>query len=151
MEPETRRCSRCGETKLIVEFTRDRSNKSGYHGWCKICNYIRLKDKLGTDHYKRYRKEWELQHRYGMTTEQYIQRIAQQDGCCCICRAKTERLVVDHDHKTGTVRGLLCVSCNGLLGLANDNPNVLQAAIEYLGAFESKVVIEQVVDCDEAS
>jgi hypothetical protein len=48
---------------------------------------------------------------------------------------KTIRLVVDHDHNTNQVRGLLCVACNGLLGSANEDLGVLAAAIEYLEQF----------------
>ena len=80
MEIETRLCPKCGEVKTLSEFTRDRSKKSGYHGYCKKCNYLRLKDKLGSDHYRRYRKEWELQHRYGMTSNEYTLRVAEQGG-----------------------------------------------------------------------
>jgi recombination endonuclease VII len=151
METDTRLCPRCGEVKLLTEFTRDRSKKSGYHGLCKRCNYLRLKDKLGSEHYRRYRKEWELQHRYGMNSVEYAQKIADQDGQCLICRLQSERLVVDHDHKTGQVRGLLCVSCNGLLGLANDSEPVLMAAIEYLRAFRSKGAVQQAAECEEAT
>jgi hypothetical protein len=132
METGTRLCPRCGEVKPLFDFTRDRSKKAGYHGLCKRCNYLRLKDKLGSEYYRRYRKEWELQHRYGMTSVEYAHQIADQRGLCLICGLQPERLVVDHNHDTGQVRGLLCVSCNGLLGLAKDNPLVLQAAIEYL-------------------
>lgn len=140
MEIETRLCPKCGEVKTLSEFTRDRSKKSGYHGYCKKCNYLRLKDKLGSDHYRRYRKEWELQHRYGMTSNEYTLRVAEHGGCCLICNSPSERLVVDHNHSTGQVRGLLCISCNGLLGLANDSRDILKAAIAYLGAFENNDV-----------
>lgn len=141
MEVDTRLCPRCGVVKPLVQFTRDRSKKSGYHGLCKRCNYLRLKDKLGSEHYRRYRKEWELQHRYGLTGIAYAQKVSNQDGRCLICRLQSERLVVDHNHTTGQVRGLLCVSCNGLLGMANDSQNVLLAAVEYLRAFEGKEVV----------
>jgi hypothetical protein len=151
MESDSRLCPRCGEVKPLTEFTRDRSKKSGYHGLCKRCNYLRLKDKLGSERYRRYRKEWELQHRYGMNSAGYAQRIADQDGRCRICRLQSERLVVDHNHKTGQVRGLLCVSCNGLLGLANDSEQVLMAAIEYLREFRDKDTVQQAVESEEAS
>jgi len=141
METDTRLCPRCGEVKPLVDFTRDRTKKSGYHGLCKRCNYLRLKDKLGSEHYRRYRKEWELQHRYGMTSTEYARKVAGQNGCCLICGLQSETLVVDHNHETGRVRGLLCVSCNGLLGLANDSQDVLMAAVEYLRTFEGNDTI----------
>jgi len=56
-----------------------------------------------------------------------------QKGRCLICtKIPTKQLVVDHCHTTGKVRGLLCDKCNFLLGLANDQINVLQNAIAYL-------------------
>jgi hypothetical protein len=97
-----------------------------------------LRDKLGSEYYRQYRKEWELKHRYGMSHAEYSQRIADQGGRCAICGVVTQKLVVDHNHQTSEVRGLLCVSCNGLLGLANDSPRVLAAAIEYLYVFDGK-------------
>jgi hypothetical protein len=151
METDTRLCPRCREVKPLVDFTLDRSKKTGYHGLCKRCNYLRLKDKLGSEHYRQYRKEWELQRRYGMTSAEYAQKIADQRGCYLICGLQSERLVVDHNHNTGQVRGLLCVSCNGLLGLANENPRVLVAAIEYLRAYAAttKVGGQFTTVCDE--
>jgi hypothetical protein len=135
MEITVRRCPRCGETKDLSLFTRDRTKKSGYHGLCKACNYTRLKDKLGTDHYRKYRKDWELLHRYNLTSAEYQAMLETQDGCCAICGSPNDKLVVDHDHATLQVRALLCIACNGLLGLANDDPARLAKAIEYLETY----------------
>jgi hypothetical protein len=53
----------------------------------------------------------------GVTDDEYARMLAAQGGGCAICGAtpKTRRLHVDHDHKTGTVRGLLCHRCNRAL------------------------------------
>jgi len=60
----------------------------------------------------------------------------EQKGCCVICgRHQTEfktRLAVDHNHKTGEVRGLLCRPCNAGIGLFNENLSRLENAINYL-------------------
>ncbi len=61
-----------------------------------------------------------------------------QDGCCAICkssdpgRKKSQWFCVDHDHKTGEVRGLLCNSCNAGLGFLKDSIETLAQAIIYL-------------------
>jgi hypothetical protein len=63
--------------------------------------------------------------------------LQQQNGLCAICKktetGKTSNLCVDHCHKTGKVRGLLCNNCNKGLGLFKDNPEVLLNASAYLG------------------
>jgi len=59
-----------------------------------------------------------------------------QDGVCAICGeppgGRWKKLHVDHDHETGRVRALLCVSCNRALGWFRDNPEILRKAIVYL-------------------
>jgi hypothetical protein len=61
-----------------------------------------------------------LKHRYNITIDQYNALNEQQHGLCAICgqppRGKMKRLSVDHDHITGKVRGLLCITCNRVLG-----------------------------------
>lgn len=72
---------------------------------------------------------------YGLTQEQIDQLIADRNGLCDICHkpAKTgKKLNVDHDHKTGKFRGMLCWSCNVGLGHLGDTPERLCAAAEYL-------------------
>jgi hypothetical protein len=76
----------------------------------------------------------------GITEEDYNRMFFQQQGRCWICDAEAathktspeKRLVIDHDHFDGTVRGLLCHKCNKALGLFNDNPELLVKAIAYL-------------------
>jgi hypothetical protein len=62
--------------------------------------------------------------------------VAEQGDKCAICgRAEPNgrgRWHIDHDHKTGKVRGLLCNNCNVLLGHAHEDPAILWAAIDYL-------------------
>lgn len=76
------------------------------------------------------------QYLYGVTPEQYAELLDQQGNRCAICRTDAPGgkggWHVDHDHATGRVRGLLCHSCNIMLGHANDDPARLQSALEYL-------------------
>lgn len=73
---------------------------------------------------------------YGLTVADYDDLVAAQDGRCRICGEPPARgrLVIDHDHETGRMRGLLCDECNTVLGLADDNPGRLRAAAEYVEA-----------------
>jgi CRISPR/Cas system-associated protein Cas10 (large subunit of type III CRISPR-Cas system) len=79
--------------------------------------------------------------RYGISLEHYDQLFEKQGGLCAICENPERRvsrsgevkpLVVDHDHETGRVRGLLCHDCNIALGLIEDNPEIAKAMVRYL-------------------
>lgn len=87
----------------------------------------------------KYRKE-HLMSRYGLTLEQYDSMFDVQKGTCAICGLPekallyglVKRLAVDHCHKTGKVRGLLCNSCNALLAKIGDSKEWLINAGKYL-------------------
>lgn len=83
---------------------------------------------------KKHIRENRLKRTFDITLEQYDQMLKDQDDKCAICGKKpTERyLSIDHDHKTDKIRGLLCDSCNLLLGHANDDPVILGKSIDYL-------------------
>lgn len=72
---------------------------------------------------------------YGLRDGQYEQLYAAQGGVCAICRrakGATKKLAVDHDHKTGYVRGLLCSPCNKILGHLRDDINAAGRVFSYL-------------------
>ncbi len=70
--------------------------------------------------------------KYGLCPDDYERLVDQQNGRCAICRGITTRLVVDHDHATGGVRGLLCNRCNVGIGMLGDDLKHLRAATRYL-------------------
>ena len=68
-----------------------------------------------------------------LTKEEFDERIRRQEGVCAICNKPSKgSLVIDHSHKTGTVRGLLCGPCNIGLGMFQDSPRLLLKAAQYL-------------------
>jgi len=77
-------------------------------------------------------RKWKLRDRYGITVEQYDEMITAQCEKCAICGDDLKQAFIDHDHKTGRVRGILCRDCNLMLGSAKDNINTLRNAIHYL-------------------
>lgn len=78
-------------------------------------------------------QDWYLRTEYGLTLVQYNAIRTKQRNRCAICRkSQKKRLAVDHDHKTGRVRGLLCERCNHGLGHFKDNKALLAKAIKYL-------------------
>lgn len=67
-----------------------------------------------------------------MTRAAFEMRLEAQGGRCLICDQIPDKIVVDHDHRTGVVRGLLCGPCNRALGHLRDQPGLCLAAAEYL-------------------
>jgi hypothetical protein len=93
----------------------------------------------GKSHPKKYDSAKErimhIKRFYGITLEQYDKMFEEQGGVCAICDGINKdgrRLFIDHDHKTGKIRGLLCCNCNRGVGSFRDSVNNLQRAIIYL-------------------
>jgi len=80
------------------------------------------------------RRDYHFRSNYGMSVEEYNAIVMAQEHKCAICE-RTKKLYVDHCHKTGKVRQLLCHSCNVAIGLLQEDPNVMLKAIEYLKKF----------------
>jgi hypothetical protein len=79
--------------------------------------------------------EQRVQKTYDLPPGGYEQLYIAQGGVCAICRVangRTKRLAVDHDHKTGAVRGLLCGPCNQLVGRLRDSPAAFLRGYNYL-------------------
>jgi hypothetical protein len=80
-------------------------------------------------------KNTNLKSKYGITLKEYNELLFKQNGVCEICSQKCKTgfsLSVDHCHRTGKVRGLLCVECNTGIGKLKDSPKLLFKAISYL-------------------
>jgi hypothetical protein len=114
--------------------------------------YIKNKEKLKLKSKKYYHnnklkiKNYLLNKKYGLSLNEYIEKWKGQKGKCEICNkefsesnifSKPHNLVVDHNHYTKQIRGLLCNSCNRALGLFQDKNNIVQKAYEYLTKWES--------------
>ena len=124
-----RHCPACGETKLLDDFPRNRSARSGYGRYCKPCHNAKGKETRerlygGT-------REYHLRRRYGVGQKEFDELLAEQGGVCAIC-GSADPQHLDHDHRTGWVRGILCFNCNGGLGQFRDSPERLARAITYL-------------------
>lgn len=72
--------------------------------------------------------------RVGLSVEQYDKMLLEQGGVCKVCGKppKNRRLSVDHNHRTGAIRGLLCFKCNYGIGWFKDDAIVLRKAADYL-------------------
>ena len=85
----------------------------------------RLQSRRYPDSAYRFRK-------YGLSVVEYNRLLAQQNGVCAICREPDRELCVDHDHRTGRVRALLCNGCNSAIGFLRESPLLARAAATYL-------------------
>ena len=84
---------------------------------------------------KEYNRDKHLKRRYGISALDYDALLKAQNSVCAICSSLNRngnRLSVDHDHKTGKVRGLLCSKCNHGIGIFNDEVLRVKSAMEYL-------------------
>lgn len=81
-----------------------------------------------------------LKREYGLTLEQFEAMLTAQSGRCAICKVEMTEPHVDHDHKTGLIRGLLCMPCNSALGMFRDSTESLAAAIAYLTSSSSGAI-----------
>jgi hypothetical protein len=146
---QSKKCRKCGIVKPRAEFTVRQSGPRIGHlaAYCKSCSVTRAKVAKERDPSIYRRVEWpsKLKRLYGITVEDYNRILAEQGGACALCGSTTpesgsrkyKRTVrsvfdVDHNHKTGKVRGLLCTRCNRLVGLANDDLTTAKRLVEYL-------------------
>lgn len=83
-------------------------------------------------------RNYYYKQRYGLTLSEYNTLLEAQGDRCAICGKMPEengrRLSVDHNHKTGQIRGLLCQNCNRGLGSFKDNPEITASATDYLNS-----------------
>lgn len=146
-------CSKCKRSLSLDSFHRHALGAQGRRSNCRECTREYAKDwrkknrdrnaALGKASYRKHRTarlewgwRWKLKARYGMTAEEYGAMLVAQGGLCAICRrapsGRHKRLVIDHDHVTGRVRGLLCRACNSAIGYFMENVLVVEAAVAYL-------------------
>lgn len=166
----TKSCCRCGVTKPLTDFSKNKRTPDGHKYQCKTCissDYFANQDaekEKRKQHYAKNKKnfldrsyDWRKQNplkrqfsekkralkkKYNLSWDDYVNMFEQHDGKCAICgvllamyaHENAPSACVDHCHKTGKIRGLLCYSCNLLLGHARDDVSLLDAAKEYLNA-----------------
>lgn len=160
-----KRCSSCKIEKPFSDFYPVANGVGGVRPKCKECSRIAEKKKYGEnaefrwsklskqaiklqtdpEHKKKHmlsQRKWHLKKNYGMTIDDFSSMLASQGGGCAICGSKSgvfepkTRMVVDHCHVTGKVRGILCDLCNTALGKFQDSAELLTSAIRYIHKHE---------------
>ena len=130
-----KKCKKCKETKPLTEFY---SRGDRVASICRVCDMqkkMEFKAKY-PEKVKARDRRYALKKLYGITIEEYNRLLKEQDECCAICGKHQldfeKHLVVDHDHNTGEVRGLLCNNCNLMIGNSKDDPDILINGSKYL-------------------
>lgn len=162
-----KRCTKCGAEKDQSLFYVSKGKPDGLHSWCKACEakskkawYAANRDIIAAKQ-REYKtanidmardrlRGYQLRYKYGLSAEQFQEMFSRHDGRCAICRRRAEEvgsgknaLCVDHCHRSGSVRGLLCTNCNRGIGYLGDDQDRLAAAIAYLLSYENPPITEE--------
>ena len=123
MIPDKKRCETCAKVKEIFEFSKNSRTADGRRNECTDC---------------RNRK------RRVIREADYDALFVNQGGLCAICGIDAttygKRFSVDHDHEDDTARALLCLYCNTIIGMADEDTSILEAAIGYLNHHRTKII-----------
>jgi len=133
-------CPICGIRKERSEFYKWKSRKDGLTAYCKSC-CIEKNEKWHKENPEaslKSRRGTNRKLKYGITQDDFQKMLNDQKNKCKICKKFVDfGSAVDHDHKTGKIRGILCRKCNLGLGAAKDNTEILENMIKYLEIHEN--------------
>lgn len=143
METLSRECTSCQSSKPETDFRMESHGKVGR--MCKQCNREKSsawraanRDRFLAQMREAYdpdrARDYTLRKKYGITLDAYKSMCAERMNRCEICvdEPRDGILRVDHCHKTGAIRGLLCDTCNRGIGLLKDDAMTLRSAVSYL-------------------
>lgn len=157
-----KKCSNCNLLKSEEEYNKSSFTLDKLYCYCRECDKKYKKEYRNTEEGKKKKTEYskkyysknkdrikkkqkdnpnihrntKLKKNFGIDLNQYNEMLNNQNKKCAICYIHESELIkklaVDHCHKTGKIRGLLCMKCNIILGQAKDNIKILNSAISYL-------------------
>ena len=138
-------CNICHASKTLDAFSVLKKGADGRHPACKACRSSQSRAWYNKKRHEilEKRREWRKQsgayrrQAYGMSSEEFTGLVSAQNGRCAICFEIPTGIGfhVDHCHRTGRIRGLLCRGCNLALGNMKDDPARLIRAADYLRGF----------------
>lgn len=146
-------CTKCEVPRSSDRFSRRGAGDDRVRMPCKNCCNAALKTIEIKAKRAQLQRNWRQNNpegarrtylgQYNLTPEEYEEMLQQQGGVCAICggvNLDNKRLAVDHDHRTGWPRGLLCVGCNSAIGFLKDYSANCRRAANYLDTTESVVI-----------
>jgi hypothetical protein len=106
-------------------------------------NKVQIKERKHKYHQRYYQerksiyKDRKLKYKYGISLKEFEYLLIKQDNKCAICKnsLSDQTTVIDHEHSSNKIRGILCRSCNTGLGFFGDDPEILNQAVAYLMEF----------------
>lgn len=138
----TKVCTVCKVDLPLSSYHNCKNSKDGKGYRCIKCDIEARKDyrAANKDRCSTKNRIVLIKSRFNLEEQELRDMMDSQKGCCPICNGSlidpssdsTKQFGIDHNHKTGKVRGLLCMHCNAMLGQAMDSPRVLLAGHNYL-------------------
>ena len=140
MPSETKFCPKCKEIHPIARFYFN-ERLQRYDSWCRTCHSAQSRIARRTNYTRERGRMENLKYNYGITVQQYEEMFVAQGGVCLVCgqpetvlnghTKEVQSLHVDHCHKTGRVRGLLCQACNTAFGAMKEDPERIRLLLAY--------------------
>lgn len=156
-EDGKKHCFRCNQWLDLSSFNRNGRAWDGLQAHCRDCHTEMHFEKLGRPRLRgrqglgrrrerdpaygaELARNRHLRHEYGITYATKERMYTEQRGTCAMCGKafSVDVLVVDHNHTSGQVRGLLCRPCNGFLGYIEQRPDIVVMAREYIAPYWTK-------------
>ena len=127
MGEKLKQCKTCGLWLRLDDFSISYRGIHGVRKHCKKCCSLKKKKSIRNSQYK---------IKYGITLDDYNKMFEEQHGCCALCgrhqSTLRKNLSVDHNHKTGKVRALLCSACNTEVGKIDGRLNFILKVCDYI-------------------
>lgn len=128
-----KQCWHCNEVKPLEDFFWKIKGETK-EAVCKVCSSSRAKNWRDANKHKL--RDTAYKKKFGISLEEYDTKLKNQKYCCAICGIHENkvklRFAVDHNHKTGEVRDLLCGQCNVAVGMVKEDLTILTSMISYL-------------------
>ena len=140
-------CTICEQTKTLSQYYVNKQTKDGRNYRCKECeNKVRMERYNNNPDRDRWRQ---LKRRFNLESHEYNELLIKQEGKCAICKQPESsidtrnnicrKLAVDHCHKTGKIRGLLCMRCNLSISMFDKNPELIATTYNYLTLYKERI------------
>lgn len=127
-------CTVCLVEKPLDDYQNDKRRSDGKKSTCRPCKLERER-RWRREHpeaARLHRRRIHLKKNYGITLAEFEAMLAAQEGKCAIGQCGRDARVVDHCHRSGKVRALLCSGCNTSIGHLREDPALIRSVAEWV-------------------